>query len=71
MGIGRGCTQNMTNVYLMGIKICTKRKMNVHPMAIKNICGAGKMDGYRIKRKLYDMVWILTAAKTWNMLPDG
>jgi hypothetical protein len=45
--------------------------MNVHPMAIKNICGAGKMDGYRKKGNIYDMVWILAAAKTWNMLPDG
>ena len=53
MGIGRGCTQNVTNVYLMGIKICTKRKMNVHPMAIKSICGAGKMGGYRIKKETF------------------
>jgi hypothetical protein len=51
MGIGRGCMQNVTNVYLMGIKIRTKWKMNVHPMAIKNICGAGEMDCYRIKKK--------------------
>ncbi len=43
--------QNVTNVYLMGVKICTKREMNMYPMAIKNICGAGKMDGYRIKKK--------------------
>jgi hypothetical protein len=40
-------------------------------MAIKNICGAGKMDSYRKKGNIYDMVWILAAAKTWNMLPDG